>query len=102
MVDRRRHLRISAARRQPGGADARASCQRPRSGGVLVAAKTAAVGPGGGIAVPQCEKGIGSVITSPDSAKLIAGVRIAPLALWPDDRGYFLEVQRFGKGLAAA
>lgn len=66
-----------------------------------MATKAAAASPGGGIAIPQCEKGIGSVITSPDSAKLIAGVRIAPLALWPDDRGYFLEVQRFGQGLAA-
>jgi len=28
-------------------------------------------------------------------------VRIAPVILWPDDRGYFLEVQRFGRGLAA-
>jgi dTDP-4-dehydrorhamnose 3,5-epimerase len=23
------------------------------------------------------------------------------VALWPDDRGYFLEVQRFGRGIAA-
>ena len=29
------------------------------------------------------------------------GVRIQALALWPDDRGYFLEVQRIGHGLAA-
>lgn len=50
---------------------------------------------------PQCEKGIGSVIAAMDSAHLIHGVRIAPLALWPDDRGYFLEVQRLGQGLAA-
>jgi dTDP-4-dehydrorhamnose 3,5-epimerase len=50
---------------------------------------------------PECPKGIGSVITSPSSADLIEGVRIEPLALWPDDRGYFLEVQRFGRGLAA-
>ncbi|HKW99878.1 MAG TPA: dTDP-4-dehydrorhamnose 3,5-epimerase family protein [Bryobacteraceae bacterium] len=50
---------------------------------------------------PQCEKGIGTVISTVDSAHLIQGVRIAPLALWPDDRGYFLEVQRLGQGLAA-
>jgi len=31
-----------------------------------------------------------------------AGVRIEPTALWPDDRGYFLEVQRIGQGVAAA
>ena len=27
-------------------------------------------------------------------------MRIAPYAVWPDDRGYFLEVMRAGKGLA--
>lgn len=50
---------------------------------------------------PECEKGVGSVISAPGAAGLIEGVRIEPLALWPDDRGYFLEVQRFGRGLAA-
>jgi dTDP-4-dehydrorhamnose 3,5-epimerase len=53
------------------------------------------------IAVPECAPGIGNVILSPDSAKLIAGVRVAPYPLWPDDRGYFLEVIRIGQGLAA-
>ncbi|SPF44630.1 dTDP-4-dehydrorhamnose 3,5-epimerase related [Candidatus Sulfopaludibacter sp. SbA4] len=53
------------------------------------------------LAVPECSKGIGAVIGSPTSADLIAGVRIQPLTLYPDDRGYFLEVQRFGRGLAA-
>ena len=53
------------------------------------------------IALPQCEKGIGDVILAPDSSKLIDGVQCAPLALWPDDRGYFLEVQRAGFGLNA-
>jgi dTDP-4-dehydrorhamnose 3,5-epimerase len=53
------------------------------------------------ISIPQCEKGIGDVIVAIDSPKLIAGVRLAPIALWPDDRGYFLEVQRIGEGLAA-
>ncbi len=53
------------------------------------------------ISIPQCEKGIGDVITALDSPKLIAGVKLAPIALWPDDRGYFLEVQRIGEGLAA-
>jgi dTDP-4-dehydrorhamnose 3,5-epimerase len=52
------------------------------------------------LAVPECAKGIGSVIQSPKSADLIAGVEVQPLALWPDDRGYFLEVQRMGRGLA--
>ncbi len=53
------------------------------------------------LAVPVCEKGIGSVIGSVDSKELIAGVRIEPLSVFPDDRGYFLEVQRMGRGLAA-
>ena len=53
------------------------------------------------LAYPECSKGIGSLIGSPTSADLIEGVRIAPLALWPDDRGYFMEVQRMGLGLAA-
>jgi len=53
------------------------------------------------LVVPRCEKGIGELVTAPDSPKLIAGVRIQPLTLWPDDRGYFLELQRFGQGLAA-
>jgi dTDP-4-dehydrorhamnose 3,5-epimerase len=53
------------------------------------------------IRLPECEKGIGDIILSPDSPKLIAGVICAPVALWPDDRGYFLEVQRIGVGIAA-
>jgi len=53
------------------------------------------------LAYPECAKGIGSVITSPTATDLIEGVRIQPLTIWPDDRGYFLEVQRLGRGLAA-
>jgi dTDP-4-dehydrorhamnose 3,5-epimerase len=53
------------------------------------------------LAVPECSKGIGAVIGSADSPHLIAGVRVQPLALHPDDRGYFMEVQRLGHGLAA-
>jgi dTDP-4-dehydrorhamnose 3,5-epimerase len=52
-------------------------------------------------AIKPCEKGIGKVITSVESADLIRGVRVAPIALWPDDRGYFLELMRSGQGLAA-
>jgi dTDP-4-dehydrorhamnose 3,5-epimerase len=48
---------------------------------------------------PQCEKGIGKVIVVPDSKDLIAGVRAQPIPVWPDDRGYFLEVLRMGQGL---
>ena len=46
-------------------------------------------------------KGIGKVIIKPDSPDLIAGVRIHPFPLFPDDRGYFLEVLRVGEGLPA-
>ncbi len=53
------------------------------------------------LAFPQCEKGIGAVITAPDSRDLIAGVSIRQYALWPDDRGYFLEVARMGRDLVA-
>lgn len=53
------------------------------------------------LALPRCEKGIGAVITRADAPRLIAGVQIEPVDLWPDDRGYFLEVQRMGRGLAA-
>src|SRR5271167_1760127 len=48
-----------------------------------------------------CGKGIGSVILSASSAQLIEGVRVEPFPLWPDDRGYFLEVARIRQGLAA-
>jgi dTDP-4-dehydrorhamnose 3,5-epimerase len=51
---------------------------------------------------PKCEKGIGKVILSPTSADIIEGVQVQPFPLWPDDRGYFLEVVRMGHGLPAA
>jgi dTDP-4-dehydrorhamnose 3,5-epimerase len=53
------------------------------------------------ISVPKCEPGIGHVIRAADSADLIDGVILRPYDLWPDDRGYFLEVVRMGQGLAA-
>lgn len=53
------------------------------------------------LALPECEKGLGKLISGPESVDLIDGVRIAPLSLFPDDRGYFMEVQRIGQGLAA-
>ena len=46
-------------------------------------------------------KGIGKIILKPDSADLIEGVKIQAFSLWPDDRGYFLEVARIGEGLAS-
>lgn len=54
------------------------------------------------LVAPRCEKGIGKVILAPDSPDLIDGVQIGAMQLWPDDRGYFLEIARLGKGLPAA
>jgi dTDP-4-dehydrorhamnose 3,5-epimerase len=53
------------------------------------------------IAIPSCEAGIGSVIRTPESADVIEGVRVLAFPVWPDDRGYFLEVARLGQGLPA-
>lgn len=53
------------------------------------------------LAYPDNEKGLGSVILNPNSAELIDGVRIESFSVYPDDRGYFLEVRRLGQGLAA-
>ena len=58
-------------------------------------------GQGISIETPTCEPGIGKIIRTPDSADLIDGVRVRPYDLWPDDRGYFLEVVRLKQGLAA-
>jgi len=58
-----------------------------------------AAGAGLELVYPSCEKGIGSVIAAPDSPELIAGVRVQPLTLYTDDRGYFLELVRSGQGL---
>ena len=53
------------------------------------------------LAVPECQKGLGAMIGSPTSKDLIDGVRVQPVTVHPDDRGYFLEIQRLGQGLAA-
>jgi len=53
------------------------------------------------LCVPECERGFGSVIATLDSADLIAGVGLKAFPLWPDDRGYFLEVARLKQGLPA-
>ena len=58
-------------------------------------------GQGISIKTPKCEPGIGKIIRTPDSADLIDGVRVRPYDLWPDDRGYFLEIVRLKQGLAA-
>ena len=58
--------------------------------------------PGLELAIPECPHGIGSVISSLASKDLIEGVVLSPFSIYPDDRGYFLEVQRMGTGAAAS
>jgi len=41
------------------------------------------------------------MISNPSSPELRDGVQIKRIDLWPDDRGYFLEIQRLGKVIAA-
>jgi dTDP-4-dehydrorhamnose 3,5-epimerase len=50
------------------------------------------------ITVPKNEKGLGKLIQKADSPDLIEGVKVHPLAIYPDDRGYFLEVARLTTG----
>jgi dTDP-4-dehydrorhamnose 3,5-epimerase len=52
------------------------------------------------VEIPSCKRGIEDVIVSPESPRLIDGVRVATYSVWPDDRGYFLEVHRMGQGMA--
>jgi dTDP-4-dehydrorhamnose 3,5-epimerase len=49
----------------------------------------------------RASKTLGKLISNVNSPDLIAGVRIAPLQVYPDDRGFFTELARLGKGLAA-
>jgi dTDP-4-dehydrorhamnose 3,5-epimerase len=53
------------------------------------------------IALPSNQKSIGKLISSVESADLIDGVKIEAAPIWPDDRGYFAEVMRSGRGLVA-
>jgi dTDP-4-dehydrorhamnose 3,5-epimerase len=53
------------------------------------------------IAIPTCEAGIGKLILSPNAPDLIADVQVKSFALWPDDRGYFLEIARLEQGLVS-
>jgi len=46
-------------------------------------------------------KSLGKIIAKPSSPDLIDGVQIEPLQIYPDDRGFFTELARLGKGLAA-
>lgn len=87
---------------QSGGAG-NALGDRARSAAIQSQRALAPLGSKGNLelCVPVCEKGRGSIIQSPCSASLIDGVRVQAQPLWPDDRGYFLEVQRCGYGLVA-
>jgi dTDP-4-dehydrorhamnose 3,5-epimerase len=49
----------------------------------------------------RAEKTLGKIIAKADSPDLIEGVRIEPLQVYPDDRGFFTELARLGKGLAS-
>jgi dTDP-4-dehydrorhamnose 3,5-epimerase len=48
------------------------------------------------VIVPHPKPGIGEVIVDPGSPQLISGVEIEPFVQWPDDRGTFGELFRFG------
>ncbi len=48
----------------------------------------------------RAEKTLVKIIAKPDSSDLIDGVRIEPLQVYPDDRGFFMELARLGEGLA--
>jgi dTDP-4-dehydrorhamnose 3,5-epimerase len=50
----------------------------------------------------RSEKTLGKIIGKTTSADLIEGVAIEPLQVYPDDRGFFTELARLGKGLASA
>jgi dTDP-4-dehydrorhamnose 3,5-epimerase len=49
----------------------------------------------------RAEKTLGKIVAKTDSQDLIEGVRLEPLQVFPDDRGFFTELARLGKGLAA-
>ena len=46
-------------------------------------------------------KTLGKIIAKPNSPDLIEGILIEPLQIYPDDRGFFCELARFGTGLAS-
>ena len=66
---------------------------------VLSMSALGTLGTGEELRIPECEPGIGKVILSPAGADIIPGVIVKPYPIWPDDRGYFLEVARLGEGL---
>jgi dTDP-4-dehydrorhamnose 3,5-epimerase len=49
----------------------------------------------------RTDKTLGKIIAKADSPDLIDGVKIEALQVYPDDRGFFTELARLGKGLAS-
>ncbi|MGO8786103.1 MAG: dTDP-4-dehydrorhamnose 3,5-epimerase family protein [Terriglobia bacterium] len=49
------------------------------------------------VVVPRSQPGCGEVITSPQATKLIHGVEVEAIVPFPDDRGFFAELFRFGE-----
>ena len=48
------------------------------------------------VIVPHSEPGCGDVISHPQSPHLIEGIEIEPITQYPDERGLFAELFRFG------
>jgi dTDP-4-dehydrorhamnose 3,5-epimerase len=48
--------------------------------------------------IPECSHGIGSVILSPESTDLIAGIRLTAFPLGSDDSKVFNEIAKQGEG----
>jgi len=49
------------------------------------------------VIVGQSNSGCGYVITNPQAAQLIHGIEVEPITQFPDDRGFFAELFRFGE-----
>jgi hypothetical protein len=48
------------------------------------------------VIVPRSQPGCGDVISHPQSPQLIQGIEIEPVTQFPDERGLFAELFRFG------
>ena len=49
------------------------------------------------VIVPRTQPGCGDVINNPQSPQLIQGIEIEPMTQYPDERGLFAELFRFGE-----
>ncbi len=71
----------------------------PRDAAVMVEAEVSLLGTRNGmeLAIRHAErKSLGSVILQRNSRELIAGVVLEPMQVFPDDRGFFMELARLG------